>query len=408
MLRRQNMSQTIYDHHRALPGVYFLLGDWNFVRTDETSPLSSGSEVRSGAHLAKFFEETFSSFVEMCQREHTFRRLARDAGAFSTLRRIDRIYASAHPSVLLQHTVQAWVKGDLTTRTSASDHQAVEVDIRLRRRQPPIRLKNYVPSHHTFLSAFADGMSIYDDITDAGVRSSAIIPAARAAPRRTLPIVRIGPDPPPHSVADLCLTTLNHVCAGRAALAANTARGTPCIKHTLADDGTIDIRKVCTTLQHSLDDATTRDIAAIERSGMPEIHKAAKRRTLRLRLEPYRPRRKRLTLKALYDSTGASVVDETAIGDLISEVWAPVFRAGRWARSTCSASSRSPLLARAIPLGYDHAGRLRLLQLVCHLRPQGRTACPTPSGRMRGRVQRILLTTLPSEQREEGISQTPC
>lgn len=115
---------------------------------------------------------------------------------------------------------------------------------------------------------------------------------------------------PPHSVVGLCLSTLNHVRAGRAALAASIARGTPCIKHTLADGSTIDVRQVCTTLQHSLGDATTRDIAAIERSNMPDIHKADKRRKLRLRLEPYRPRRKRLTLQALYDATGAPVVDE--------------------------------------------------------------------------------------------------
>lgn len=137
MLRRQDMLQTIHDHHRALSGVSFLLGAWNFIHTDKTRLLSSGSDVRSDAHLAKFFEDTFSGFVEMRQLEHTFRRLAHDAGAFSTFSRIDRIYTSAHPSALMQHSVQAWVKGDLTTRTSASDHRAVEVDIRIRRRQTP-------------------------------------------------------------------------------------------------------------------------------------------------------------------------------------------------------------------------------------------------------------------------------
>lgn len=135
----------------------------------------------------------------------------------------------------------------------------------------------------------------------------------------------MGPDPPPHSIVDLCLSVLNHVRAGRAALASSVAIDTPCITHTLAEDGTIDVRKVCNTLHHSLDEATTRDIAEIERSAMPDIHKAAKRRKLRLRLEPYRPRRTCLTLQALYDETGTPVADETAIGDLIADVWSPVF-----------------------------------------------------------------------------------
>lgn len=65
-----------------------------------------------------------------CDNPNTCRRLARSAGAFSTFSRIDRIYTSAHPSTLAQYSVQAWVKGDLSTRTSPSDHRAVEVDIR--------------------------------------------------------------------------------------------------------------------------------------------------------------------------------------------------------------------------------------------------------------------------------------
>lgn len=161
------MIQKIDDHHISLPGVSFLLGDWNFIRTDETRLLSSGSEVRSDAHLAKYFEDRFTGFVELRQPEHSFRRLARDAGACSTFSRIGRTYTSAHPSALLQHSVQAWVKGELTTRTSASDHRAVEVDIRLRRRQPPIRLKNYVIAHYTSPTTFADEMRNYDNITDA-------------------------------------------------------------------------------------------------------------------------------------------------------------------------------------------------------------------------------------------------
>lgn len=58
---------------------------------------------------------------------------------------------------------------------------------------------------------------------------------------------------------------------------------------------------------------------------MPDLHKTAKRRKLRLRLEPYRPRRKRLTMQALYDAEGTPVVDEASIGDLIARVWEPVF-----------------------------------------------------------------------------------
>lgn len=118
MLRCQKMPQGIAIYRRNRAGM------------DETRLLSTGSEVRSDAHLAKLFEETFLGFLELRQPEHTFRSLARAAGAFSTYSCTDRIYTNAHPSTLAQFSVQAWVKGDLSTRTSPSDHRAVEVDTR--------------------------------------------------------------------------------------------------------------------------------------------------------------------------------------------------------------------------------------------------------------------------------------
>lgn len=130
------MLQDIADYHNSREGISFLLGDWNCIHTDETRLLSTGPEIRSDAHVANFFEETSMGFLDLRQLEHTFRRLARSAGAFSTFSRIDRIYTSAHPSTLTQYAVQAWVKGDLATRTSPSDPRAVEVDIRLRQRPP--------------------------------------------------------------------------------------------------------------------------------------------------------------------------------------------------------------------------------------------------------------------------------
>lgn len=72
------------------------------------------------------------------------------------------------------------MKGDLSTRTSPSDHRAVEIDIRLRQRPPPPRLKPYVIAHHLFPSFLARELAIYNNIKDRNVRYEAIVLSARA------------------------------------------------------------------------------------------------------------------------------------------------------------------------------------------------------------------------------------
>lgn len=168
MLKRQKMLQDIANYHKDRAGGSFLLGDWNLIHTDETRLLSSGMKVCSDAHLAKFFEDTFLGFLELRQPEHTFRRLARSAGASSTFSRIDKIYTSDHPCTLAPYLVQAWVKGDLSTRTSPSHHRAVEVDIRPRQRPPPPRLKTCVTAHHSFPAVVADEMNVFNQRREHG------------------------------------------------------------------------------------------------------------------------------------------------------------------------------------------------------------------------------------------------
>lgn len=325
MLTRQRLLRDIAAYHARLSGITFLLGDWNFVPSDETHLVTDRGEVRSDSSLAQFFEDTFAEYLELREPAYTFRRLAREAGAPSTYSRIDRIYTSAHPSALAQFTAQAWVKGDLSARDAPSDHRAVEVSIRTRSKPPLQRLKPHVTQHCMFQAKFLDDMCMYDAVTDVAAKYDAIVAAARSVHRRVLPLVRIGPDPPPHSIADVSLSILTHVRDGRQHDAAQLARDTPRLSHTVGASGTVDVRKVYTTLQHSLDEATTRDIAALERSTMPELHKVAQRRKLRFRLEPYRLKRKRLTLHALYDRDGHAVTHEADVAALIAQEWAPVF-----------------------------------------------------------------------------------
>lgn len=230
---------------------------------------------------------------------------------------MDRVYTSTHPCAFARYTAQAWARGDLTSRDASSDHKAVEVSIRTRVRPPPLRLKPCVTQHHRYEQTFVDEMTVYDSVTDATARYDAIIAEARSAHRRVLPQVRLVADPPPQAIADVSWHILAHVRSGRHYHAAQIAQDTRRRSHRVDERGILDLRKICTMLPSSLDEATTRDVAALEKSAMPELHKVAKRRKLRLRLEPYRPKRKRLTLHALYDHDGNAVSREEDVGDLL-------------------------------------------------------------------------------------------
>lgn len=87
----------------------------------------------------------------------------------------------------------------------------------------------------------------------------------------------------------------------------------------------IDMKSVGSILQAALGGVVLQELAELERSDVPELQRASKRRRIRLRLEPYRPRRKRLVLDALYDEHGTPIEDDSAIGDAIAAESAPVF-----------------------------------------------------------------------------------
>lgn len=65
-------------------------------------------------------------------------------------------------------------------------------------------------------------------------------------------------------------------------------------------------------------------VAELDRSDMPDVYKIAKRRTLRLKMDPFRPPLKRLALSAVYDADDTVVADPSDASSLIVAEWQPV------------------------------------------------------------------------------------
>lgn len=77
-------------------------------------------------------------------------------------------------------------------------------------------------------------------------------------------------------------------------------------------------------LQNSLDGAIQTDLRELERAGVSEMVKNAKRQRIRLRGDPSRPRRKRRVLDADYTAGGEVIESDSDVAAAIAAEWEPV------------------------------------------------------------------------------------
>lgn len=71
-----------------------------------------------------------------------------------------------------------------------------------------------------------------------------------------------------------------------------------------------------------------RDLAALEKSSTPDLHRAIKRGKIRRSLAGHRLERGRLVLEGLYDEYRRLVEMAEEAGELLQRLWAPAFAGG--------------------------------------------------------------------------------
>lgn len=77
-----------------------------------------------------------------------------------------------------------------------------------------------------------------------------------------------------------------------------------------------------------MEEACLRDLAEIDKSAMPEMHKMSKKNKVHRTAAAHRLQRRRLVLDGLYDGDGSLVETVQEAGRLLAEHWAPVFAGG--------------------------------------------------------------------------------
>lgn len=75
--KRRLLSKISTFLHQQSGNSYFLVGDWNFLASDECRMSGSGDDIRNNESLGRRFDECFESYVELMQRDFTYRRLGK-------------------------------------------------------------------------------------------------------------------------------------------------------------------------------------------------------------------------------------------------------------------------------------------------------------------------------------------
>lgn len=167
-----------------------LLGDWNFIPSDEARLSGMGRETSSADRTGERFEHIFEDLAEIHQPHFTWSRRGAD-GMLLGYSRIDRAYARVDHLEAAQALWTAGIVGSLTARNRPSDHAAVSVSIRRNKGRSELRppLPPYLFRLPEVWKLFHEYTSAHDLMPDPGLRLDAMVEElGRAAARvRSLP-----------------------------------------------------------------------------------------------------------------------------------------------------------------------------------------------------------------------------
>lgn len=310
---KRRLLARIADWHTNTSGLKILLGDCNFLASDECRMAENGTDLISDNNMGAYFDDRFPMFIELMQRGFTFRRLSREVGGASVFSRIDRVYIEVHPTAMEDVTATVTVRGDIDRRTAPSDHKAVCVSLSLRAHGRRV-VQPQAIANTRYRKVLTEEMGRHGTPPTAEAHTSA---SSRLAPS-------IGAAPTPHQMVEVALRIVRLHRSARTRGALQLAGAFPQTREAV-DAGVVDLSVVGRVLHENLDKCIALDVAEVERSRMPELMKAAKEQKIRWRAEPYRPKRKRLILHGIYTRDGVPIDGDDEVSRAIVDERAPVF-----------------------------------------------------------------------------------
>lgn len=85
--QKRRLLLSLSEVLRGQTGNFYMTGDWNFVVADEARISGIGGDIAASGTMSTFFDHRFQEHIELVQRDHTFRRFAREEGGQSVFSR---------------------------------------------------------------------------------------------------------------------------------------------------------------------------------------------------------------------------------------------------------------------------------------------------------------------------------
>lgn len=310
----------------GIPTPVFAGGDWNFLETDEVRLDLERGERRDGSRLAAAFEAMFDDLTECAQDQHTFRRLFEE-GSNAVYSRLDRWYTNLDPHAMGRVVMSVSVVGSLLVASRPSDHLPVSVSwiprLRRARRRP---LSKATVGHEVFTDVLRDMTDTLYLTRNLSLRYSALVDCAHHAARVARQSILQHAADDPRLLAEAALRMYVALRDGDGRTVRDLAEAAPRLQRCRKDDAQEwDCKALLRMHRARLEECICQDMAALERSKVPERHKATARGQLRRQHAAVRSVRRRVAMDSLYNDAGEALHIAEAAGVALSEHWSPVF-----------------------------------------------------------------------------------
>lgn len=171
-----------------------------------------------------------------------------------------------------------------------------------------------------------------------------LIATGHRAAKAARPLLAAKEDSEPRTPAQLLLSALRLRRDGREQAAVALIADVPQLRACWSGDA-LRLSVMHHKIQYFMEESCLRDLAALEKPEVPDLHKTAKRNKIRRTAGAHRLQRRRMILDGLYDEDGRLVETAEEAGELLQAHWAPIF-----AGAPRSAVAQRDFLSHAVEL----------------------------------------------------------
>jgi exonuclease III len=341
----------------SFPGTTFLMGDFNFVPSDEARfQLEECRDASGDTKLALSFESLFGDFTELHQAGYTRRQVINNK--LTTLSRLDRIYTNMQPCLLQDLKIHTHTVGYITNPGNISDHIPVHTRLSPPQQGPhaQFRLCSWTLRHPEFTATTRDLLDTCV-LPDSGLASLGVLREVLQA--TAMAVKALGGAEGASTIPQKLYWSILAMRGGRDRVHAWVSRAVDAYPKLLEWCSPF---PASVTHPHELHSHITElsnnnlDLMRAELEGdtsIAEWKKIGKREALRRRASAWTTTRRRTSTFTILDMAGAPATSVTHATDLLAGHWGAVFAA-----KACNKRVQASLLEYVVPAPDDIDWRL--------------------------------------------------